>query len=149
MAVIKFTDAVVTLNGTGGPPPTGGTALPHVRSVTIDYSAELQDVTEMGMTTKANLPSLLDWTVTVECVQDYASGNVDATLFPLVGAAEFYIQVKTQNTTVSTTNPQWYAKTVLESYGPVTGSVGDAQIVQAVFRPGTSVTTNVLTRSVT
>lgn len=136
MAVTKLYDAVATIDGTGGPPPTGGTQLPHVRSVTIDYGAEMLDITEMSNTTRTNLPGLFDWTISVEMLQDYAAANVDALLFPKVGAAAFYIQVKPTSGAVSATNPQYYATCVLESYQPITGAVGDAQIVTATFRPG-------------
>ena len=82
MSVFNFRDAVVTLSGTGGPPPTGGTALPHVRSVTINYGAEPLDVTQMGNTTKTNLAGLYEWSIDVTCLQDYDAANVDALLFP-------------------------------------------------------------------
>lgn len=144
MAVAKFYDAVVTLSGTGGPPPTGGTALPHVRSVTINYSANMLDITEMSNTTVINLAGLLNWSMDVEVLQDYAASNVDALLFPLVGAASFYIQVKPTSGSVSATNPQFYGLCVLESYTPITGSVGDVQVISATFQSA-----GALTRSAT
>jgi len=144
MAVAKFYDAVVTIQGTGGPPPTGGTALPHVRSVTLNYSANMLDITEMGNATKINLAGLLEWSFDVECLQDYAASNVDALLFPLVGAAAFYIQVKPTSGSVSATNPQFYGLCVLESYDPLSGSVGDVQMPKASFKSA-----GTLTRSAT
>jgi hypothetical protein len=138
MAVSKFYNATVTLSGSGGPPLTGGTALPHVRSVTIDYGAEALDVTEMGMTTKTNLAGMFDWTVTVEALQDFAASNVDAILFPLVGAAAFGMQIKPDSGAVSTSNPEFYAVgSMLENYGPLGGSVGEAQVISITLRPAT------------
>lgn len=134
MAVAKFYDAVVTIDGTGGPPPTGGTQLPHVRSVSISYSAAMLDITEMSNTTIINLAGLLEWSIDVELLQDYAASNVDALLFPKVGAVAFNIQVKPTSAAVSATNPQFYGATVLESYAPIDGAVGDAQIITATFR---------------
>jgi len=134
MAVAKFYDAVVTLSGTGGPPPTGGTALPHVREVSISYSADMLDITEMGNATKVNLAGLLEWGIDVKCLQDYAAANVDAILFPLVGAAAFYIQVRPTSAAVGASNRQYYGLAVLESYGPMDGGVGDAQMVSASFK---------------
>ncbi len=133
MAVEKFYDAVVTIDGTGGPPPTGGTALPHVRSVTINYEAEALDITEMGNSTRANLAGLKTWSIDVECLQDYAASNVDALLFPKIGAVKFYIQVKPTSGSVSATNPQFYGYCILQNYQPITGAVGDVQAVSASF----------------
>lgn len=133
MSVFNFRDAVVTLSGTGGPPPTGGTALPHVRSVTINYGAEPLDVTQMGNTTKTNLAGLYEWSIDVTCLQDYDAANVDALLFPLVGAAAFYIQVKATSSAVSATNPQFYGYAILSDYSPIDGGVGEAMEVDATF----------------
>lgn len=143
MAVAKFYDATVTIDGTGGPPPTGGTALPHVRSVTIDYSAEMLDITEMSNTTRINLAGLLNWTVTVVLLQDYAAANVDALLFPKVGAVAFNIQIKPTSAAVGAGNPEFYGLVVLESYGPMGGAVGDAQEVTATFQAAGTLTRRV------
>lgn len=133
MAVGKFYDAVVLINGTGSP-PTGGTALPHVRSVTLNLGAAMLDITEMGNLSKVNLAGLLEWSVDVECVQDYAAANVDALLFPLLGAASFNIQCRASSATKATTNPEYWGPVVLESYPPISGAVGDAMTVKATFR---------------
>jgi len=145
MAVVKFYDAVVTIDGTGGPPPVGGTPLPHVRSVTIDYNAEMLDISEMGSGgTRINMAGLMTWTITVSLLQDYAAANVDALLFPKIGAVSFFIQVKPTSAAVSATNPQFYGLTVLETYQPITGDVGTAQEVSATFQNA-----GALTRSIT
>jgi hypothetical protein len=133
MAVAKFFDATVTLGGTGGPPPTGGTALPHVRAVTLNYSANLLDITEMGNGTMVNLAGILEWSMDVTVLQDYAAANVDAILFPYVGAAAFYIQLKPTSGAVSTSNPEYYGLAVLGEYNPVDGSHGDAQEISVSF----------------
>lgn len=134
MAVAKFYDATVTIDGTGGPPPTGGTAIPHVRTVTLNYSAAMLDITEMSNTTMINLAGLLEWSVDLEVLQDYAASNVDALLFPKIGAVAFNIQIKPTSAAVGAGNPEFYGLVVLESYAPLDGSVGDAQVIGATFR---------------
>lgn len=133
MAVAKFYNATVTVSGTGGPPPTGGTAIPHVRAVTLNYSANLLDITEMGNGTMVNLAGILEWSMDVTVLQDYVAANVDAILFPLVGAASFYIQLKPDSGAVSTSNPEYYGLCVLGEYNPVDGSHGDAQEISVSF----------------
>ena len=122
MAEFVFTDAFVSINGTD--------LSDHVRQVAINYSAELQDDTAMGDTTRSRLPGLLDWSIEVEFNQDYqdAPAKVDKTLFDLVGAAAFTVVVRPDNTAgVGVNNPNFTATSgaVLESYSPLGGSVGD------------------------
>ena len=81
MAVNKFYDAYVYLAGTGLPPTTGGTALPHVHSITINRSADMLDISEMGVTTKINMAGLAEWSLDVECLNDFAgAAQVDSIL---------------------------------------------------------------------
>ncbi len=98
----------------------------HVRQVTLNYKAELQDDTAMGDSGRSRLPGLLDWSADIEFYQDYASGKVDATLFPLIGAAAFAVRISSDNTAaISATNPEYQGNAVLESYPPVTGTIGE------------------------
>jgi hypothetical protein len=100
----------------------------HVRSVKINYSAETPDNTAMGATTHSRLPGLKDWSVDVEFNQDFAAANVDATLFPLVGAAAFAIELRGVNATVTATNPKWTGNALLADYSPVGNKVGDLAV---------------------
>lgn len=144
MAVTKFYDAVVLIGGSGGPPPTGGTSIPHVRSVTLDYNAEMLDITEMGSgATRLNASGMLTWTASVNVLQDYAGGSIDALLFPLLGGVKFYIQIKPANAARSADNPEYWGYCVLETYQPFTGAVGDAQEVSASFQAAGALARNV------
>lgn len=97
----------------------------HVRSVTVNYSAELQDTTAMGGDARGRLAGLKEWSVDVDFNQDYAASKVDATLFGLVGAAAFTIAVRPASSSVTATNPEYTGLALLESYTPISGSVGD------------------------
>lgn len=101
----------------------------HVRQVTIDYKAEIQDKTAMGDGSRSRIAGLKDWSMSVEFNQDYAAASVDATLFPLVGAAAFSVSVlPVKAEPVSATNPNYNGNAVLESYQPVGGTVGDLAV---------------------
>jgi len=127
MATLIWTDAGVTVNAVD--------LSDHVRSVSVTYEAEMQDETAMSLDTRKNKPGLLNWSVDVEFNQDFAAGEVDATLFPLVGAAAFAIAiVPVAGSAESATNPTYEGNVVLESYGPVDGAVGDLAVVRATFR---------------
>jgi hypothetical protein len=96
----------------------------HVTQVTINYSAELQDDTAMGDTTRSRIGGLKDWSIDIEVHQDFASSDIDSILFPLVGAT-FTVAVKPTSSSTSSTNPAFTGTAILESYSPITGSVGD------------------------
>jgi len=117
MAEIIFDDPYVMINTVD--------LSDHVRSVTINYKAEIQDKTAGGATSRERIAGLKDWSVDIEFNQDYASGEVDATLFDLVGAASFPIIIKPDGETTGVTNPKFTGNAVLETYSPIAGSVGD------------------------
>lgn len=104
----------------------------HVRSVTINYEAEQQDDTNMGDTTRVNLPGLLNWSIDVEFSQDFSA--VDAVLFPLVGAAAFTVTIKPASGSVSSSNPSYSGSAVLATYPPLGNAVGDQATAAATFQ---------------
>lgn len=129
MATLVLTDAYVLVNSVD--------LSDHVKSVTIDYKAELQDASAMSSTTRKNMAGAKDWTITIEFHQDFAASSVDATLFPLVGNDNFAIEVRPTSAARSATNPAYVSNSAtLESYGPVSGSYGEVLGTQATFRPG-------------
>lgn len=95
----------------------------HVDSITVNYSAELQDASAMGMASRAKKAGLKDWSLDITWLQDYAASKVDATLFPLVGT-QFAIEVRGDAGSVSATNPKFTGNGMLESYQPIAGAVG-------------------------
>ncbi len=117
MAIEVFDDPFVSINGVD--------LSDHVRSVTLNYGAESQDFTASGDGTRIMRAGLKNWSMDVEFNQDYAAGEVDATLFALVGAAGFTAVLRPNQAAVSTTNPSFTGTAILESYQPVGGSVGD------------------------
>ena len=132
MATFVYTDASVVVNSVD--------LSDHVKSCTLNYEAEMLDDTVMGDTTRSNIAGLLNWSIDVEFLQDFASAKVDATLFTLVGAAAFTVTVKPTSGSVSATNPSFSGSAVLESYPPMSGSVGDLETASAPFRSAGTLT---------
>lgn len=107
------------------------------RSLTLNYEAEMLDDTAFGTNgTRSNKPGLKNWSIEAEFLQDYTAAAVDATLFPLVGAAPFAIEVRPTSAVVSVTNPKYTGNAVLETYPPIAGEVGTLGTVSASFRSG-------------
>lgn len=126
MATIVLVDASVTINSVD--------LSDHVRSVTISYSADMVEDTNMGDNTHLMLGGLKNWNIDVEFSQDYAASEVDATLFPLVGTT-FTVDVKPTSAAVSATNPKYTATGILESYNPIAGSVGELSTTSVTIQP--------------
>lgn len=106
----------------------------HVKSVTINYAAEILEKTAMSANSKQRIAGLKDWSVDVELNQDFAAASVDATLFPLVGAAAFAIEIRPDAGVVSATNPKYTGNALLESYPPISGSVGELATVSITLQ---------------
>tara|TARA_Y100000034_G_scaffold133229_1_gene198148 strand:- start:191 stop:607 length:417 start_codon:yes stop_codon:yes gene_type:complete len=125
MAVFAYTDASVTINSVD--------LSDHVTEATIEYSADEVEVTAMGDTAHARIAGLTDSSISVTFNQDYAASEVDATLFSLIGAAAFNVVLKPTSGSVSATNPSFTQSSVLTSYNPQGGSIGDAGSTSASF----------------
>ena len=99
----------------------------HVKSVTLNYSVEVQDKTAMTQFSRARLGGLKDWTLDIEFYQDYAAAKVDATIQPIVGT-QVAVEVRSDTGARSTTNPGYTGNGLIDSYQPVAGQVGQMQM---------------------
>lgn len=126
MATLVFTDCYVSINSVN--------ISDHVKSASLTFSAAMLDDTVMTKTTKSNKPGLLEWGLDVEVLNDYAAGNIDATMFALIGAAAFAIEVRPTSGARSTSNPGYTGNAVLASYDPITAKVGDLASAKLSFK---------------
>lgn len=126
MAQLIFSDAFVSIDGDD--------VSSSVKSVTVNYSAEMQDDTVMGDDTKSNKGGLKNWSIEVELLQDFGGSALDSILFPLVGTT-FIVIVRPTSDTVSATNPNYTGTGILESYPPMGGAVGDLASTSITIQP--------------
>jgi len=131
MATHVFYDASVTINAVD--------LSDHVKSVTLNTGARMEDDGNMGDDTEVNLAGIKTWSVSVEFSEDFAAGEVDATLFPLVGAAAFAIAIRPTSAAASATNPEYGGNVVLSSYN-LGGAWGDKHAASAEFASAGSLT---------
>ncbi len=107
----------------------------RVTAVTLNYEADLQEETAMGDFTRIRLAGLLDWSIDVTFKQDFAASEVDATLFPLIGAAAFTVTVMADKTAgVGATNPKYSGSAVLATYPPFGNAIGELATSTANFQ---------------
>ena len=133
MATFVLYDAYLSVAGTD--------LSDHVKSVTVDAGQNMTDDTAMGDAFVSNAAGLATWSVSVEFLQDYASGKVDATLEPLLGiGTTAALVVRPASGSVSATNPSYSGTGILESYNPIGGSVGDQSMASATFQSASALT---------
>lgn len=121
-----FANAYLTVNGVN--------LSDHVKSLTLNTGANLNDETAMGDNTVINRASTKTWDLSVEFFQDFAANSVDATLNPLVGAAAFPVAMRPDSTAaMGATNPCWSGLAVLQGYQPLGGAKGDELMAPVSF----------------
>jgi len=135
MAKMVLKNAFVSVNG--------ATLSTRVKSVSFPIAPELLDAVAMGDNSKTKMVGLFDWSVDVEFYQDFvatAGINVDATLWPLCGAAAFPIAVRADAGVKSATNPEYGGYVVLASYNPIGGTAGQVAMATVKFECGGDLT---------
>lgn len=105
----------------------------RVSEVVINTSNEDVPTTAMGAAGVQRLAGLADDSFEITFLQDHAAASVDATLWPLRGAAPFTIVVKPESGAVSATNPSFTGSCILTEYTPIQGEVGSRAEATVTF----------------
>ena len=115
MAKIVLTDAKVTINSV--------VLSDHISSITIDTKDDIVETTAFGSSAKTRVAGLQDNSVTLDFMQDFASANVEATIYPLLGTATSIV-IKPVAGTTTTTNPQYTVSALVSEWQPLKGTIG-------------------------
>jgi hypothetical protein len=117
MARIVLTNAFISVNGVD--------LSDLVASVTLNSSIDVVETTAFGTTgARSRIGGLADNSISLEFHQDYASGEVEATIYPLLGSTTAVI-VKPNGSTTSATNPSYTATALVSEWTPLNGAVGE------------------------
>ena len=117
MARIVLTNAKVTINSVN--------LSDHIASVTLSTSADVVDATGFSSTAaRSRIAGLLDNSVTLEFHQDFATSNVEQTIYPLIGTTTTVV-VTPVDTTVSGVNPSFTFSALVAEWQPLSGAVGE------------------------
>jgi hypothetical protein len=116
MATFVLTDASVTINSVN--------LSDHVRSVTLDISAEEQDDTAMGSTFRSLKGGLKSGSLSLEFNSDFAAAEIDATIFPILGTSVAF-DIRATSGAVSSTNPKYTGSCLVTQHVPLGNAVGD------------------------
>lgn len=115
MAKIVLTDAKVTINSV--------VLSDHISSITIDTKDDIVETTAFGSSAKTRVAGLQDNSVTLDFMQDFASANVEATIYPLIGTATTIV-VQPTSSAASTTNPTYTFSALVSEWTPLKGTIG-------------------------
>jgi len=117
MARIVLTNALVTVNAVD--------LSDLVASVTLNSSIDVVETTAFSSTAaRTRIGGLADNSISLEFHQDYASGEVEATIYPLLGTVTT-VTVKPVNTATSASNPLYTASALVSEWTPLNGAVGE------------------------
>lgn len=96
----------------------------NLNSVELSQEADDLETTAFGQSWRSRIGGLNSASVTLNFMQDFAAGSVDATLNPLLGSIATVI-IQSASGTVSATQPKYTATCLVTSYSPFASSVGD------------------------
>jgi hypothetical protein len=117
MARIVLTNAYVTVNSVD--------VSDHVASVTLNSSIDVVETTAFSSTAaRTRIGGLADNSITLEFHQDYASGSIEATVYPLLGSTTTVV-VKPNGSSTSATNPSYTSTVLVSEWTPLNGAVGE------------------------
>jgi hypothetical protein len=116
MAKFAATDYFVSINGTD--------FSTNLNSVELSQEADDLETTAFGSSWRTRIGGLKQASLTLNFMQDFGAGSVDATLNPLLGQIATVI-IKPTSGTVSATNPTYTMTALVTQYSPFASSVGD------------------------
>lgn len=136
MPRLVLTNAKVTINSVN--------LSDHIASVTLSTSADVVDTTGFSSTAaRSRVAGLLDNSVTLEFHQDFATSNVEQTIYPLIGTTTSVV-VTPVDTTVGATNPSYTFSALVAEWQPLSGAVGELATASVTWPISGSITKAVI-----
>lgn len=118
MAKIVLTDVKVLINSVN--------LSDHISSITIDEKVDVVESTGFSSTAaKTKLAGLKDNSVTIEFYQDFATSNVEQTIYPLLGTATTIVVSPTSSTNGVVGNPTYTFSALVSEWTPLKGGIGE------------------------
>jgi hypothetical protein len=116
MPKFAATDYFVSINGTN--------FADSLNSVELAEEADNLETTAFGSTWRTRIGGLKQASLTLNFMQDFAAGSVDATLNTLLGSIATVV-IRPTSGTVTATNPNYTMTALVTQYSPFASSVGD------------------------
>jgi hypothetical protein len=124
MAKFAATDYFVSINGAD--------FSTNLNSVELSQEADDLETTAFGSSWRTRIGGLKQASLTLNFMQDFGAGSVDATLNPLLGSIATVV-IKPTSGTVNSTNPTYTMTALVTQYSPFASSVGDIATLSVTF----------------
>lgn len=124
MAKFAATDYFVSINGAD--------FSTNLNSVELSQEADDLETTAFGSSWRTRIGGLKQASLTLNFMQDFGAGSVDATLNPLLGSIATVV-IKPTSGTVTSTNPTYSMTALVTQYSPFASSVGDIATLSVTF----------------
>jgi hypothetical protein len=92
----------------------------YVTSVTLTSTYDVVETTAFGNTARTRVAGLADNSIALEFNQDYASGALEATIYPTLGTA-----VSMTVRPVASASPAYSFNALVSEWTPLAGAVGE------------------------
>ena len=120
----------------------------HVTSITVNRQFDELDVTAMGSTGHAYIAGLESSTISIDFLNDDATGQVMQILNTLVGNVAPFKIVQTATAigaltsaaTISATNPLYTGSVLVNKLTPIAGKIGDVAVQSLTFTVSGAIT---------
>jgi hypothetical protein len=117
MAKIVLTNAYVSVGGVD--------LSDSISSVSLSTTRDAVETTAFGSTAaRTRVAGLADNSVTLEFHQDFATSEVEQTIYPLLGTTTTVI-INANGSSTTTTNPSYTFTALVTEWTPVNGAVGE------------------------
>lgn len=129
MARIVLTDAYVVFASTD--------ISAYVTSVTLSSTLDVVETTGMSNTSRTRVAGLRDNQVVLELNQDFASGALEALVYPSdattkIGTA-VAMEIRPTSGSVTTTNPKYTFNALITEWQSLSGSIGELATVSVTW----------------
>lgn len=131
MAKLVFNNPKITINSVD--------LTDRIAQVSLDMSFAEVETTAFGDSAVTRVAGLGDHSFSASFHQDFASSEVEQTIYPLLGTTT-EITVKPVNVTTATDNPLYTFTVLVTEWSPVAGSVGELLTADVTWPVSGSVT---------
>jgi len=127
MARLVLTNVEVTINGVDLSDRIASISLGSTYDVleTTAFAGTTGAVGNVPLAAKTRTAGLVDNSVTFEFHQDFAAGEVEATIYPLLGTTVPVFVQPVAAANVSADNPSYSFQAVISEWTPLNGAVGE------------------------
>lgn len=116
MAKLVFNNPKITINSVD--------LTDRIAQVSLDMSFAEVETTAFGNTAVTRVAGLGDHSFSASFHQDFASSEVEQTIYPLLGTTT-EVTVKAVNQTTATDNPLYTFTVLVSEWAPISGAVGE------------------------